>query len=151
MDWFNEILGLLIVLFIFLFPVLRKILLGRDKKREAQKLENPFEEEAYEFEEEEKSTSKRPYTTQRLVKKDVEYHSKIEERELESKIEGRHLGTTIDPKFKQRIVSQAYILEPVEKGKQVVNPLIAIFQKRSPLQRMVILSEIFKLPDERSL
>lgn len=150
MEWFNELIGFLIIIFLFLFPLFRKWLVARHKKKYPQEHKQD-QEQLQEIEEEEEilveyplskqEATKKRYTTQRLVKKDYEFLSEVEKRELESKIEARHLETKVSPKFKDRIVSQAFLLTPLEEEKRK-NPITVITQKYSPQQTMVILSEI---------
>ncbi|MFZ0565555.1 MAG: hypothetical protein WAM28_05165 [Chlamydiales bacterium] len=150
MEWFNELVGFLIIIFLFFFPLLRKWLLSRHKKRTPQEEAPSAMEMEEEFELEEtrveipqyvEEPPKKSYATQRLVKKDYEMRSEVEAREFESKIEARHLQSKVAPKFKERIVSQAFILTPIEELKKE-NRILAITQRYPPAQAMIILSEI---------
>lgn len=150
MEWFSELIGFLIVLFVFLLPLLRKLLIDRKKKKEP---EEPSEEEEEIEEELEEPPSLKPppvkkpsdYSTQRLVKKDFEFRTELEKRELESVIAERELETRIAPDFKKRIVSQAFIL-PTAKLRKLENPVVSAIKNKDPLQSMVILSEILGKP-----
>lgn len=149
MEW-NEFIGFIIVLFVFFIPLLRKLFIGKKKVEQKKEVVEPV----YEEQEEEpqfappippKVIARSP-TTQRLVKKDFEFHTEFEERAFESSIEGRTLETQEAPQFGKRIVSQTFILEKKKKRRQGgVIHLLA--KKHDPLQAMVIFSEIFKKPE----
>ena len=151
MDWFNELIGFLVVLLVFLFPLLRKFMLARQKKRPLQEGEEE-QTQKHEVEYEEglsayaKPSTSKPYTTNRLVKKDLEFHTNIESRKLESAIEERRLEPKVAPKFKERVISQAFIVTPEEEEKRKVRPITSITQRYTTLQTMVILSEILGRP-----
>ncbi len=146
MDWFSDLIGFFIILLIFLVPLLRKLLVDKKKTERA--------EELYEMEEEEEESVPPPPPletvrtlpkTKGLVKKDFSFQSEVTKRELESQIEERHLETRVDPQFKERIVSDAYIIETQKKLTQrdVIQDVI---KKHNPKQAMIILSEILGEP-----
>lgn len=144
---FTEIIGFIIVLFVFLLPLLRKLLIDK-KKVEQQKTE--VEEEIFEEEEEETVVEPPPplqtaspvYAPARTVKRDYEFEFDLEARQFLSKISSRKLETHIAPEFRERIVSENFILEKLtKKGKK--NPLVSLIRKQDPGRTMVILSEIF--------
>ncbi len=152
MEWFNELIGFLIILLVFLVPLIRKVMLARKQKRPSLEIEEEQEEE-YEVEYEEevatytsKPPASTPYVTKRLVKKDLEFHTDLESRELESVIEARHLESKVAPKFKERIVSQAFILAPTEEKKKGARTIVSITRRYTTLQTMVVLSEILGRP-----
>lgn len=136
---FTEIIGFIIVLFVFLLPLLRKLLLDK-KKVEQQKTE--VEEEIFEEDEEETVVEPPPvFTPARTVKRDYEFESDLEARQFLSKISSRKLETHIAPEFRERIVSENFILEKLTK-KEKKNPLVSLIRKQDPGRTMVILSEI---------
>ncbi len=138
---FSEIVGFVIVLFVFLVPLLRKLLI--DKKK-VQQNDEVVQEEVYIEEEVPPPPPRveiRPHTTERLVKRDYEFDTEFQERDYQSDISERKLETHVDPKFRERIVSDEFLLETQRKRRNE-NPLVAIVKKRSAAQAMVILSEV---------
>lgn len=135
---FEEIIGFLIIIFAFIVPLLRK-LLGDKKKVER-------EEEVVEVEPPPPplQVRERPMT-ERLVKRDYDFHTKMEDREYDTHIEDRELEELEDPEFKERIVSQAFIIEKKRKKGQA-HFIDQVVKSRDPGQAMVILSEIFGEP-----
>jgi len=145
---FSEIIGFILILFVFFIPLLRKLLV--DKKKAEQKKEG-IEEDYYEEEEPEPppppKVVQRPVTTERLVKKDFEFHTDFEDRKYESQITERELETHVEPEFRKRIVSEEFILEK-KKRRRKKNVVDSLVNNRDPLQAMVILSEILNRPEQ---
>lgn len=134
MEWVSELIGFLILFLLFFFPLLRKLLI--DKKR----AEEPIEKEQKEEEappEEEIEALELPFTPPKA--------ERVEERAFESEIDARHLEMHIAPKFNDRIVSEAFILE-TQKRKQRKNRVVEITKNRKPSHAMIILSEILSKP-----
>ncbi|NGX61728.1 MAG: hypothetical protein K940chlam9_01217 [Chlamydiae bacterium] len=151
MNWIGELVGFLIVFFVFLFPLFRKILI--DKKAKAGEEFTSEEEELEEELEEEEELSPLPpptkeshYETQRLVKRDYALESELEERELISSVEKRHLKSKVKPEFKERLVSDVFLLETPQKRKPKAHSIQELIKKKPPLQAMVILKEILDTP-----
>lgn len=144
MNWFNELIGFLIVLFALLFPLIQKLLLKKSQKKQAPPpISRDHEDEEAPF------TGRLPerYTTQRIVGQNFEFHPALEERVLDTSIEKRSFETKIAPHFKESVLSQAFMagaMRHLEKEKP--NPLIHILLKKDPLQSMVIASEVFGPP-----
>lgn len=148
---FTEIIGFIIVLFVFLLPLLRKLLI--DKKRVERQKQEEVEEAFIEEEEEEytptelypisKMPPPAPLGSKRLVKRDYEFETDLESREYRSKITGRELETQSAPEFRERIVSESFILDEKKKVRKK-KALASLIKKRDPGKAMVILSEILK-------
>ena len=123
----NEIIGFLIVLFIFFFPLLRKLLIDKRGQKKLPVQEQDIEHEVEEQEEESHPfvppppITHRPFVppspiTHRLVNQDFEFHSRLEKKEKKK-------------------------LKKKERG-----PIVSLTRGRDPLQTMVILSEVFGSP-----
>ena len=116
MTW-NDILGFLIVLFIFLLPLLSKLFSGRGQKKET----HPRVEEV--IEEEEESTQKLPHFTPptpmvaRTEEERFEFHSRLERKKKKKK-----------------------------HPKQETDPLSVALRGKTPLQTMMLASQILEKP-----
>ncbi len=146
MDWLNEVVGFIIVLFVLLFPLLRKLLVDLKKQQKASQQEE--EEEVPPFQPQRVQPGKsyaQPPKTSGLVRRDFDFQASLEERTFDSEIADRQLESKVNPKFKKRIVSQAFILEKLQRGEKV-DPLSALVHQRKSTQAMVILSEIMGGP-----
>ncbi len=127
----NELIGILIVLFIIFFPILQRILLKRHLKQQPRPREEiPLPKKA-------KAAPKR-VVTERLMKEEAyEFHSKIEDYQKKTAIEGRHLKIQETPHFKEEVTSQAFVTK-----KKVMKRS----HKLMPDVQMVIDYEIFSKP-----
>ena len=117
MTW-NDILGFLIVLFIFLLPLLSKLFLKKEQKKES----HPRIEEVSEEEEDVDPFPLSPPVIPRMVKENHELHSRLEAKKKKKK----HLKLGTDP-------------------------LSRILKGRTPLQAMMLVSQIlgeYKSQDE---
>ncbi|MCC5831804.1 MAG: hypothetical protein JJU12_02030 [Chlamydiales bacterium] len=136
---FTEVIGLIIVLFLFMLPLLRKLLI--DKKRVEEEPQEVEEEEEEYIPESPPPLPKKLPSPQRTVRRAFEFESGLEELELRSKITTRELETQAAPDFRERIVSKNFTLFEFErKSKQ--NPIVSLLHKKDPGKTMVILSEI---------
>jgi len=113
---FNQIIGLLIVLFVFLFPLLRKILVEKQHKQQlpqaAKKAPERHEDIPPPIH---RVTPVPPLTTHLPVKQRMEFHAAAKKKE-------------------KRII------------RKNINPIVLLTRRKKPLQSMVILSEIFGPP-----
>lgn len=143
----EEFIGFIIVLFIFLFPLLRKILLKKARPEAEERAKSPYQE--YEEEVETFEEERKPYTTERLIKNDFTFEANLDERQFESRIDERQFTTRIDPKIDDQIVS-AVLEPPVKKrpNKHGAHAFLLAVQKRPVMQQVVIFSEIMEKPDE---
>lgn len=122
----NELIGFLVVLFIFFFPLIRKLLIRKQQTKKIPTIENsePIPEE-----EEVPESSPFPHPqpiTNRLVKNDFELHSEIEKRHLRGRLKQKKLLAKKQPES---------LLKKVLQGKK-------------PEQAMVILSELYNRHSE---
>ena len=136
---FTDLIGFFVILLVFLIPLLKKLLV--DKKKVEEEEEIVIEEEPPPA----PIKASTRTTTERLVKKDFTFHSEVGEREFESRIEDRELVHQEAPEFKERIVSDAFILETASAVREE-NPIATLTKKYDPVQAMVVLSEIIGKP-----
>lgn len=144
----EEFVGFIIVLFIFLFPLLRKILLKKARP-EPEETTPLYDEETKIPDRKQSSQIKKPYTTRRLLKNDFAFEANLDERQFESRIDERQLETRIDPKIDDQIVSS--VLEPPAKktpNKHGAHAFLLAVQKRPLMQQVVVFSEILEKRDE---
>jgi|GEM_PF-3573744 len=146
MDWFSDVLGFLVILLVLFVPLLRKLFIDvkrvKEKEKERQKGKPPARRppQTLALPQEAK---REHHTTSRVVKKDFEYHSEIEEREKLGTLDERHLESQIAPEFREKITSEAFVREQkkVRRKKSLRVPFAD-----DPLKSMVIYSEILKKP-----
>lgn len=130
----NEIIGILIVLFIFFFPFLQRLFLKRHMKQEEERSyikPPPLPRRS--------TPPTPPVVTERLFKEgEYEFHSELEEYKKKTAIEGRMLGTRVNPQFDEEVTSSAF--SDVAKTKK------RILKKLSKKQEMIIDYEILSKP-----
>ena len=155
MEYFSEIMGLIIVLLVLLFPFLRRLVEIRYRKKHPELFKKEQEaKEAYrkelqkrlaqeqrrEWEEEQAaSETHEPPQTERLVKAGYEFHTKLEKFKREDSISTRSFDTRVAPEFKKSVVSPAFLM-----GKKSVEKAMA--DKQGHLKQMVISYEILAKP-----
>ncbi|MCB1181129.1 MAG: hypothetical protein KDK55_03795 [Chlamydiia bacterium] len=160
-DFFNEIIGLLIVLFAILFPVIRRILIERKKrkypeqyKKEQEEAERLYQEMLDSMQIEKKvvqtkdafSSKEPPPISHRLVRPEYEFHSEIEGKRRLSEIETRALETQKAPQFKETVVSPAFVPFTPTGNRRRKKHLQALIGK-GDVRKLVIYSEIFGKPN----
>ena len=134
-NYLNEIIGILIVLFIFFFPFLQRLLLKRHVQQEEERAQLPPPPVPRRF----KTPHTPPVVTERLFKEgEYEFHSQLEEYKKKTAIEGRHIGTRVNPHFDDDVTSSAFSEVAKTKGRLV--------KKLSSKQEMVIDYEIISKP-----
>ena len=130
----NEIIGILIVLFIFFFPFLQRLFLKRHMKQEEERSSikpPPLPKRS--------TPQTPPVVTERLFKEgEYEFHSELEEYKKKTAIEGRHLGTRVNPHFDEEVTSSAFSA-PLKTKKRIL-------KKLSQNQEMIIEYEILSKP-----
>ncbi len=162
MQSFDEIIGFLIILLVIFFPLIRKILVAKAKKKEAQRSPREIKEEI-EAEQEVREYVKRfippppqpkkpspppsSLIPKRTVGKGFAFHSDMEDYKRKISIEKRRLRTQRGPKFKETVVSRD--LAPAEQiisRKTGLSRFERILSGPASPKKMVILHEIFKKP-----
>lgn len=127
-DWINQIIGLLIVLFIFLFPILQSFLF---KKKKANQEMKAVEEEQEEL--------------------NFDAAETLERNQPENL--GRKPQHVEKPKHNFLPPRKNFIEKEPIKKKEIhfqESSLEKLLKNRSSLQKMVILSEIFRVPKNKN-
>jgi len=143
-DLLDELIGFLIIVFLFVFPLIRRALMRKKPEKP------PGRTAAYASRSSAKSppaAPARPLPTvpTRTVKRDFDFQYSLEEYASRSQIESRRVPTRVQPKFKERVTSEAFL--PVDQGalRRTPRPVKRLLQ-RDPLKAMVVLHEIFEPP-----
>lgn len=143
MDLLDELIGFLIIVFLFVFPLIRRALMRKAPQK-------PPESRPQEVSPPRRAPPPPPVkpfiaTTPQTVRRDFDFHYSLEEYTTATKIESRQVGTRVQPKFKEKVTSEAYL--PVDQGalRRTPKPVKRLLQ-RDPLKAMVVLHEIFEPP-----
>ncbi|NGX53826.1 MAG: hypothetical protein K1000chlam4_00546 [Chlamydiae bacterium] len=147
MEYFDEIIALLVVLFIIFFPLLKKILVARQKKREGPP-EIRREEEVRPFVKKIASKAQKPQAHAipvRTVGNDFKFRSELEGFKRKTAVESRRIGTRIQPKFKESVVSEA-LAPRVQLKRKKLSSIDKLLAAPPSFKKMVILHEIFQGP-----
>lgn len=149
MEWFSELIGFLIVLFVFLLPLLRKWILDRKKKKQPteDEKEEILEEEEEFVEETHSFPPSPPPTPHRLLKPGYEFSTNLQKREFETSFKNETHQTGYDPQFRESIVSKDFLKSKKKKRNgQKENPIVLSVKRKEPLHAMVVISEIYGPP-----
>ncbi len=152
MEYFDEIIAFLVVLFIIFFPLLKKILVARQKKREGPpqvRIEAEREEKEFRpFVNRIASKAQKPQAhaiPTRTVGNDFKFRSELEGFKRKTAVESRRVGTRIQPKFKETVVSEA-LAPRVQLKRKKLSSIDKLLAAPPSFKKMVILHEIFQGP-----
>ena len=148
---FSDLIGFFVVLLVLFIPLLRKLLLDvkkiREKEREKQK--RPPQQRPQVVKRQPKPlkplASSKSHLTSRMVKKDFEFHSNIEQSTDLTDIDERQLQSKVAPEFRTKVTSEAFLPSVQREGRQRSTAAHFLKNKKAR-QKMVIYSEIFGPP-----
>ncbi|NGX55604.1 MAG: hypothetical protein KR126chlam2_01241 [Chlamydiae bacterium] len=153
MEYFDKIVALLVVLFILFFPLVKRILVARQKKREGPpEVRREVESREEQFRPFVKQIAPKPEKLKahaipsRTVGRDFKFQSKLGDfQRKKTRVESRHVGTRVKPKFKETVVSDALAPRELVRRKRL-SSMDKLLTAPPSLKKMVILHEIFQGP-----
>lgn len=139
MSWINELIGFFIILFVFFFPLLKKILLKKSEKQATPAKPPSMEDEG----EEGPSGSQLDIllkTEKKVSQEAKEFHSELEERHFDTFLSKRKLETKLT--FDKDVLHSNTPFENPPKA----NRLNRLLERKKGKAAMIIFSEMMKGP-----